>query len=58
MDAYTKGVERSFEAVLRTANQHFPDIASTLQDANDRLRQQLDDLTEVLEAGTQRMKSA
>lgn len=58
MDAYTKGVERSFEAVLRTANQHFPDIASTLQDANDRLRQQLDDLTEVLETGTQRLKSA
>jgi hypothetical protein len=58
MDAYTKGVERSFEAVMRTANQHFPDIASTLQDANDRLRQQLDDFTEVLETNTTKLKSA
>lgn len=58
MDAYTKGVERSFEAVMRTANQHFPDIASTLQDANDRLREQLDELTGVLEDNARRLKSA
>jgi tetratricopeptide (TPR) repeat protein len=49
MEAYTKSVERHFDTVLSSANKHLPDIAATLQDANDRLREQLDDFIDALE---------
>jgi len=49
MEAYTDGVGRHFDTVLASANKHLPDIAATLQDANDRLREQLDEFIEALE---------
>jgi hypothetical protein len=58
MDQYNRNAERNFEALLKTANQYFPDIASTLKDANGDLREQLEELTDTLATGVAKLKTA